>query len=428
MSVESLNGWRYPSPRHRKKCIGVTAVSWAPSKSSFSSPHKHHFHLGLCVSAKSFLSTPLRVRGPDLVLRVESFILHPSQVISWVEITITSLFSAQHCGMPTLQGLQQAIIMTVIIKVEKTLLSLPACSSDGSDGVQPPICLPPGQASNWDVPWIRCSSAEICRHHALLSCLCCVATLLQLRGQVPRHGTEIRMLSPSWESGSITRTPASQSHSPPLYPLSSLHAPFMGQAWTPAVDVPALGLGGEAMALDRGGGTSPASARSIFPAHLPAGKHASSGTRFQAMPGSLLLDVPGRTGVCSLSERGKKPVQGIQAGVWPLTQPLQALVPCALQESLISGVPVARDGADVQVAAIRGSLWRDKQSVLPQLQHTLLCQWLWRAQRGRELGGKLNWPDGDLLWKQPCCSGRRRNAHCSQQYQPVLLACVQLFR
>lgn len=81
-----------------------------------------------------------------------------------------------------------------------------------------------------------------------------------------------------------------------------------------------------------------------------------------------------------------------------------------------------RGGADVRVAAIRVPLWRDKRSALPPPRRTLLCRWLWRARRGRELDGKLNWPDGNLLWRQPCWSGRRRHARCSQ-----LLACVQSF-
>ena len=78
----------------------------------------------------------------------------------------------------------------------------------------------------------------------------CPPTSLQLRGQVPLRGTEMRMLSPSCESGDLTRTPASPGHSPAPYHLSSLHAPFMGQAWAPPVDLLAVGLGGEAMALE----------------------------------------------------------------------------------------------------------------------------------------------------------------------------------
>lgn len=118
--------------------------------------------------------------------------------------------------------------------------------------------------------------------------------------------------------------------------------------------------------------------------------------------------------------KGKEPAQDIHARALLCKQPLQALVLCAPQESSVPEASAARDGCDLQVAATRGPLLRDKQSVLPPPRCTLLCQWLWRAQPGRELGGKLNWPDENLLWRQPCWSGRRRNACCSQLYQPGL--------
>lgn len=81
---------------------------------------------------------------------------------------------------------------------------------------------------------------------------------------------------------------------------------------------------------------------------------------------------------------------------------------CAPQESSIPEGPAVRDGSDMQVAATRVPLSRDKQSVLPPPRCTLLCQWLWRARQGRELGAKLNWPGENLLWRQPCWSGRRK--------------------
>lgn len=118
-----------------------------------------------------------------------------------------------------------------------------------------------GWASDWDVPWIRGLSAEGCGEHALWSCPCCSCppTLLQLRGQVPPHDTEMRMLSPSRESGDLSRTPASQGHSPVPYPLFSLCAPFMGQAWAPAVHLPSVGLGGKTVALEQGWWHQPSS-------------------------------------------------------------------------------------------------------------------------------------------------------------------------
>lgn len=233
-------------------CLGLP-----PSLPPFwiSSPCKQHSYPGLCVSCQPFLSIPLYVRGHDLAPRVESFRPPPlpghffSRNSHYKSFQGPELWNANLTGTPTCN-------YHVIINTGKTLLSLPACSNDGSDRVQPPACLPPcfltGMGQRLGCPL---DQGSVCRGmwRACPSVMSMLfpPTLLQLRGQVQPRGTEMRMLSPSWESGDPTRTPASRGHSPVPYPLFSLRAPFMGQAWAPAVDLLAVGLGGEAMTLEQ---------------------------------------------------------------------------------------------------------------------------------------------------------------------------------
>lgn len=82
--------------------------------------------------------------------------------------------------------------------------------------MQSPACLPPCFWSGMGQQ-LGCSHMDqgsVCRGMRracpLVMSMLCPPTSLQLRGQMPPPGTEIRMLSPSRESGHLTRTLASQ--------------------------------------------------------------------------------------------------------------------------------------------------------------------------------------------------------------------------
>lgn len=118
-----LNGWRYLSPRHGMKCVVVTLVSWGPSKSS-----------------------------PSLDLIPSHIALWPQALLVMLDFSFNPIlpplpgnFLGRNCHYKSFKGslLWDAKLLgtmtcnyhTVIINAEKTLLSLPPCSSNESDSV-----------------------------------------------------------------------------------------------------------------------------------------------------------------------------------------------------------------------------------------------------------------------------------------------------
>lgn len=138
--------------------------------------------------------------------------------------------------------------MAVTISTEKTLLSLPACTNDGRDGVQPPACLPLVFLTG-DRPatgMFSCGSGVCLQQDAesmLVSLICALSSYFTAaegsghpRGVRPPHGIEVRMFSPSQESGDPTRTLASQKQQQsfpgtisPLLSVCTLHGPSLGK-------------------------------------------------------------------------------------------------------------------------------------------------------------------------------------------------------